>query len=87
MDLSFGVILSNLNWLKKKKHLTSTDNRKESQNPSVTKINSVVFNNSLDFCAKNRVKRSSHCRDLLCKGIKQSDWQREFWGQNSEPDC
>ena len=37
----------------------------------------------LNCQTKNEVKRSSRYRDVLYGKIKQSDWLRELWGQNS----
>ena len=60
------------------KSLTLRDTCKEYQNPSKTKINLVGFNHGAE------VKQSSYSGYILHKRIKQSDWQREFCGQNCE---
>ena len=64
----------------KKTSWTSKDTPKDSQNPSVTKIYSVGFNHDAELLFKKYVKISSHFKDILCKTIKQSDWQRKFLG-------
>ena len=69
---------------RKKTSLTSRDTCKESQNSSQIKTYSVGLNHDAELlCKKNKVKRSSHTGVILYKRIKQSDWWREFWGQNS----
>ena len=59
-------------------------NSMDSQKPSVTKTYSVGFSHYAEFKARNEVKKPSQSRDILCKIIKQSDWQRYFLGQNSK---
>ena len=63
--------------------LTSGDTRDKFQNPSATKTYSVGFSHDAELSCKNEVIRSRHSGDILCKRIKQFDWQREFWDKNS----
>ena len=65
--------------------MTSTDNCKKSQNPSVPKIYSVGFNHDAELLPKKEFKTANHSGDILHKRNKQSDWQSEFLGQNARP--
>ena len=63
----------------KKYKFTLGNTHKELQNPSVTKIYSVGFNDS-EQSYKNEFKRSSLSGEILCKISRKSDWPRKFWG-------
>ena len=60
--------------------MTSGYFHKESHNQSETKIYLVCSNNDVKLPYK---KLRKAVQQILCKRIKQCDWQREFWGQNS----
>ena len=60
--------------------MTSGYFHKESHNQSETKIYLVCSNNDVKLPYK---KLRKAVLQILCKRIKQCDWQREFWRQNS----
>lgn len=62
-------------FIKRVTSLTSREMCRESQNASMTKTYSVG-------CFIHDAELLSHSGDILCKILKQSDWQREFLGQN-----
>ena len=64
---------------------TSTDTHVESKNLSTTKIYSFGFNHEVELSCKNGVKNLSYSRNILCKIIKQSNWQRDMGFECQNP--